>query len=86
MEGDDEDQDGDEDEIDSPNLRHRSTKDIRAVSDSSPSEKGQGVTGKGFTPANKSLNVSQEEIRTQLYGGDIYLLGGSHFLMKESEN
>jgi len=29
--------------------------------------------------------VSQEEIRTQLYGGDIYLLGGSHFIMKDSE-
>lgn len=40
----------------------------------------------GLTPANvnnKSLNVSQEEVSTQLYGGDIYLLGGSHFLMKD---
>ena len=40
----------------------------------------------GLTPANvnnKSLNASQEEVSTQLYGGDIYLLGGSHFLMKD---
>jgi len=40
VEGDDEDQDNEDDEIDSPNLRHRSTKEIKAVSDSSPSEKG----------------------------------------------
>jgi len=40
VEGDDEDQDNEDDEIDSPNLRHRSAKEIKAVSDSSPSEKG----------------------------------------------
>ena len=85
VEGEDQDNE-EEDEIDSPTFRHEQSKGVRAESDNSPSGKVQGVEGKGFTPANKSLNVSQEEIRTQLYGGDIYLLGGSHFLMKDNEN
>ena len=32
---------------------------------------------------NKSLNASHAEVNVQLYGGDIHLLGGSHFLMKD---
>ena len=42
-------------------------------------------TSKGLTPVNKSLNASQEGVRTQLYGGDIYLLGGSHCIVNEQE-
>ena len=38
----------------------------------------------GLTPANRSLNVSQENA-PQLYGGDIFLLGGSHLLQSSEE-
>lgn len=39
----------------------------------------------GLAATNKSLNVSQEEINTKLYSGDIYLLGGSHCLMEDEQ-
>ena len=56
------------------------------MTDYTPSEKVKKARQGNFSPVNKSLNASQEEIQTQLYGGDIYLLGGSHFIMKENDN
>ena len=70
----------------SPNLRGKSAKNFREIYNCSSAENPSEHSKKGgLTPANnnKSLNVSQEEVSTQLYGGDIYLLGGSHFLMKD---
>lgn len=55
----------------------------RAVSNCATSLQEGGSKG-GLTPANKSLNASQEGVSTQLYGGDIYLLGGSHFIMSDN--
>ena len=85
VEGDDEGLNEEGDETDSPNLRGKSMKKLRAVSNCSSAEREHKATTLNLTPASKALNASQEEMSTQLYGGDIYLLGGSHFLMKDLE-
>ena len=60
-EGEDEDVDHEDEETDSPALRRP-----HPVSDYSPSEKGQHASKvKGnFSPANRSVNMSQEEATT----------------------
>ena len=86
----DDDVDEAEESGESPNLRGKSAKNFREIYNCSSAENPnehskKGAIMGGLTPANnnKSLNASQEEVSTQLYGGDIYLLGGSHFLMKD---
>ena len=66
-------------------MRGKSAKNFR-VNNCSSAGKDYEMAGVDLTPANKSLNVSQEEVSTQLYSGDIYLLGGNHLLMKDQEN
>ena len=96
VEGEDEGLDDDDvDDMDqsneSPQIRGKSATNYREIYNCSSAENAnehskKGAIMGGLTPANvnnKSLNVSQEEVSTQLYGGDIYLLGGSHFLMKD---
>ena len=59
VEGDDEEIENDDDEeTNSPNLRGKSAKNFRAISNCSPAEKDQKMSNMGLTPANKSLNVS----------------------------
>ena len=95
----DDDDDVDESAGGSPALRGKSASNYhREIYNCSSAENAKEANhrkggakniGGGLTPANinnKSLNTSQEEVSTQLYGGDIYLLGGSHFLMKDQVN
>ena len=80
------DGEGEEDEIyeeSSPEFGPSSPKRERATSNCA-GEITKNV-GKGLTPVNKSLSTSQEGVRTQLYGGDIYLLGGNHLIISDQE-
>lgn len=58
-----------------------------AAEESSPTIKTAAQKkGAPKSPAKKSITKNKEaKIQTQLYGGDIYLLGGSHFIMKDQD-
>ena len=78
------DGEGDEDEIydeSSPEFGPSSPKRERATSNCAGEI--MKTVSKGLTPVNKSLSTSQEGVRTQLYGGDIYLLGGNHLIISD---
>ena len=64
VEGDDEGLNEEGDETDSPNLRGKSMKKLRAVSNCSSAEREHKAATLNLTPASKALNVSQEEMST----------------------
>lgn len=58
VEGDDEGLNEEGDETDSPNLRGKSMKKLRAVSNCSSAEREHKATTLNLTPASKALNAS----------------------------
>ena len=83
---------GDDDEIEDDDNSQRSPANVRGKSasnlrlDSNGGSPGKAKIG-GVVQTNKSLNAtSHAEVNAQLYGGDIYLLGGSHCIVQDQNN